>query len=132
MSKLIATVKSISHCDSLHILEADFNSHKLIIMTLEVDPTIKVGSKIYFSINPIHIAIAKNYSGDISHNNKINCTIKNITSGKFLNHITLNVKNEVLESIISKDSATTMNLKNDDKITALINANDIIIGKVIQ
>lgn len=70
MNKLIATVKSIKSCDSLHLIELDFYGQTIVVISLDFNPLIKKESLVGVSIKPSNIAIGKNLSGSTSHTNK--------------------------------------------------------------
>jgi molybdopterin-binding protein len=132
MSNLIATISKIESCDNLHIIYFNFNGQSLTMMSLELDINIKVGSTVKLSIKPTHIGIGKNISGDLSYSNQLNSIIVSIEKGKLLSSIILKLEdnsNTTLESIITKKSVQRLDLKENDKITAIIKASDISILK---
>lgn len=131
MSSLIATVKTIQNCDTLHIVKFECNSQTLSMMSLELDDEIKVGSKVRLVIKPTHIAIAKNFNGEVSYSNKLNCTILSCENGQLLSSIKLKYFDTILESIITVDSSKRMDLKVGENVTAFIKASEISIGEMI-
>ena len=130
MSKLIATVKDIENCDSLNIVKFDFNGQVLSMMSLDLNKNIKIGTKVNLVVKPSHVAIAKNFSGDVSYSNKLDTTIIDIENGKLLSSITLNIFDTSIESIITVNSSKRMNLKVGDKVTAFIKASELSIGSI--
>lgn len=132
MSKLLATVLRVQTLESLNIVSFDVCGVTLKMMSLDLDATIIIGTKVSLNIKPISVAIAKNLSGDLSYSNKINSHIKTINKGELLCSLELSFAEIVYESIITAESAQDMNLKVGDAITALIKANDISISKVLS
>ena len=130
MSKLIATVKDIENCDSLNIVKFDFNDQTLSMMSLDLNEDIKIGTKVYLVAKPSHVAIAKNFIGEVSYSNKIDTTIIDIENGKLLSSITLKIFDTTLESIITVNSSKKMNLKVGDNVTAFIKASELSIGSI--
>ncbi len=130
MSKLIATVKDIENCDSLNIVKFDFNGQTLSMMSLDLNKDIKIGTKVNLLVKPTHIAIGKNFSGEVSYSNKLDTTIIEIDNGKLLSSITLSIFNTFIESVITVNSSKKMNLKVGDKVTAFIKASELSIGSI--
>jgi molybdopterin-binding protein len=136
MSNLSAVVQKIDSKDNLNIVEFDFFGKTLKMMSLDLSENIKIGIKVKLSIKPTNVAIAKNLSGDISKqlslSNQISATIQNIKNGELLTTILLKVEDCYLESIITKDSSLSMNLKKDDEVLVLFQASNLSIKEVIN
>jgi molybdopterin-binding protein len=133
MSNIQAKVTEIQGYQNLHIVKFDFYKHTLIMMSLELDPSIKIGTKVELSIKSTAISIAKGKTDMLSHSNQINATIKHIDSATLLSNITLSLCNSItVESIITKDAQKRLNLKIDEDVVLLIKANDISIARVLD
>lgn len=130
MSYIEASVSEIQNCDSLHIVKFDFNSQTLSMMSLEIGDDIKIGTKVKLVVKPTHVAIAKNFSGDVSYSNQLNSTILSLENGKLLCSIKLKIFDTTLESIITVASSKKMNLKVGDNVTAFIKASELAIGEI--
>ena len=131
MNTLLATVKEIDSVDSLNIVYFDFSNLTLNMMSLDLSDAIKIGSKVKLITNPTHIALAKEFSGELSYSNQIKAEIKEIDSGKLLSSIKLSVEEFVLESIITVESCHRMNLRVGDEVTAFINPSELSILEVL-
>ncbi len=131
---IIAKVIDLQSCDNLHIVKFEFLGKVLTMMSLELDSNVKVGTQVLLNIKPTCVTIAKNITNlQISNSNLIKSQISSISIGKLLSYLVLKIEeNDVLESIITKESALRLNLKNDDEVIALIKASDISIAKVIS
>ncbi len=132
MSNLIATIKEIQTVDSLNIVNFDFFGIDLTMMSLELKDEVKVGKRVILGIKPTTVAIAKDFSGDISYSNQIESTIQSIEIGKLLCSIKLISKETTFESIITSKSAKRLDLKENDNVTAFIKASEISISKVLD
>lgn len=132
MSNLIATIKEIQTVDSLNIVSFDFFGTTLTMMSLELKDEVKIGKQVILRIKPTTVAIAKDFSGDISYSNQIESTINSIEIGELLCSIKLNSNNTIFESIITSKSAKRLDLKENDKVTAFIKASEISILKVLD
>ncbi len=132
MSNLIARVSKIQSCDSLHIVSFECNTQTLSMMSLDISDNIKVGTKVKLTAKPSHIAVAKEFHGDISYSNQLSTTIESIDNGQLLSSIKLSFFDTILESIITLNSSKRMNLKVGDKVTAFIKASELSISEVID
>jgi len=132
MSKLITTIIKIQSVDSLNIVSFDLNGIVLKMMSLELDESISVGTKVSLGIKSTTIGIAKDFSGSLSYSNQLNVVIDEISNGELLSSVKLLVSNSTLESIITLDSAKEMDLQVGESVTALIKANDISIIEIIK
>jgi len=132
MSSLIATVKQIQNCESLHIVKFDFFGQTLSMMSLDLKDTIQIGTRVKLVAKPSHVAIAKDFDGEVSYSNQLAVTIKECTNGELLSSIKLDFFDTILESIITVNSSKKMDLKIGDKVTAFIKASEISIGEVLD
>ncbi len=131
MSKLIATVTNIDSVENLNIVTFDFLGQSLSMMSLDLNNNIKKGVEVELMAKPSSIAIAKEFSGDISYSNQIKTKISNIENGKLLSSIKLQIDKFILESIITTNSSKRMNLQKGDEVTAFIKANELSILRVL-
>lgn len=132
MSGLIAKVTQIDNCESLNIVKFECNSQTLTMMSLDLDPRIKDGVKVRLSVKPSHVAIAKNFSGDVSYSNILDTTIISCKNGQLLSSVKLKYFDTTLESIITLNSSKRMDLKEGDKVFAFIKASELSIGEIID
>ncbi|MEA3370660.1 MAG: TOBE domain-containing protein [Campylobacterota bacterium] len=132
MSYLIAKVSKIESCDSLHIVNFECNSQTLTMMSLDINESLKVGTKVKLTAKASHVAIAKEFSGDISYSNRLLTIIEKIENGELLTSIKLSFFDTTLESIITLNSSKRMNLKVGDKVTAFIKASELSISEIID
>lgn len=132
MSNIKAKITDIKGVDNLHIVKFDFFNEKLSMMSLELKDNVQIGSTVVLKVKATSIAIAKDFSGELSYANKLNSKIIAIENGELLTSIKLQTNDTVLESIITKDSSFIMNLNVGDAVVALIKANEISIVEVIS
>lgn len=131
MSQLKATIVQIDSVDNLNIVKFDFYGHSLKMMSLGLSAEITVGKEVILGIKPTHIAIGKGFSGLVSYSNQIKAKITSCENGKLLSSIKLSVEDVVLESIITVESTSNMDLKVDDDVMMIIKASDLSILEVL-
>jgi molybdopterin-binding protein len=127
-----AEVKQINSVDNLNIVKFDFADITLSMMSLELNDSVKVGTKVKLSTKPTHVAIAKDFSGEVSYSNQIPVTIIHVNNGELLSSIKMQIKDTVFESIITKESSKRMSLNVGDTVTAFIKANELSIMEVLD
>jgi molybdopterin-binding protein len=132
MNSFTAIVKEIKSVQNLNIVKFDFEGITLTMMSLELPKNVKIATKVKLNTKSTHVAIAKDFSGDVSYSNQLNAKISYIENGELLSSIKSIVANTTLESIITKDSSERMDLKIDDKITLFIKANELSIVKILN
>lgn len=132
MNSITATVKEIKSVDNLNIVKFDFNGNTLTMMSLEIKDNIKAGTIVLLTTKPTYIAIAKDFSGEVSYSNRLHVKIDDIQNGELLSSIKLRTDDTVLESIITKESSQRMKLNVGDEVTAFIKANELSIMEVLD
>ena len=132
MNTLVAYVKEIDNVDNLNIVKFDFNDTTLSMMSLGLNDSVRVGAKVKLSTKPTHIAVAKDFSGEVSYSNQLHVKILHVENGKLLSSIKMQIEDTVLESIITRDSSIRMNLHVGDNVTAFIKANELSIVEVLN
>lgn len=65
----------------------------------------------------------------ISARNHLNGKITDIKLGDIMAHVTIKVGQNVIESVITRQSAEELNLKKGDTVTAVVKATEVMISK---
>jgi molybdopterin-binding protein len=65
----------------------------------------------------------------VSARNQLKGEITDIVLGTVMAHITIQVGENVIESVITRRSADEMNLKKGDLVTAVIKATEVLVAK---
>lgn len=132
MNKIVATISQINTIDNLNIVEFEFNTHTLKMMSLDLDETIQVGHKVVLTVKPTHIAVGKNLQGELSYSNQMEAVIEHIEEGELLSVVHAKLFGVELQSIITSKSVQRMQLQKADAITLLIKASDLSILETIR
>lgn len=130
MSNLVAKIVDIQSSDSLHIVKFDAYGQTLSMMSLDLDKNMSVGTKVELSIAPSHVAIGKDFSGDISYSNRLEVRVASCENGVLLTSLKLELFDAYLEAIITAESSKRMDLKVGDRVMALIKASEVSIAGV--
>ena len=132
MNKIIAEVIKIDSVENLNIVNFKYKDNNLSMMSLDLSDDVKVGAKVELVVKPSHVAIAKNFNGEVSYSNQLPTIIKSIDNGELLSSVKLDFFDTVLESIITFSSSKRMNLKVGDEVTAFIKSSELSILKVMS
>ncbi|MGA7837199.1 MAG: TOBE domain-containing protein [Ignavibacteriaceae bacterium] len=131
MNSLAGIITEIRSDEHFSIVEIDANGNtfkSVIIETPETAPFLKTGSSIKIMFKETEVTVAKNFSGQISLQNKMPCLIKGIVKGKLLSKLILNFNNKKIVSIITTGSVDRLNLKENDEVLALVKTNEITLA----
>jgi molybdopterin-binding protein len=132
MSKIVATISNISSVENLNIVKFDFNNTQLTMMSLDLQKSLKIGSKVLLGIKPTHLALAKNFTGELSFSNQFDTQIISITNGELLSNIKLKTNDTILESIITVESTKRMQQEVGQNILAIVKASDLSILEILD
>lgn len=132
MNRFQAKVTKIQTKESLNIVNFEFASHKLTMVSLDLDESIKVSSLVELSVKPTHIALAKEFSGVVSYSNQLSAEIVEVDNGELLSSIKLSVGDANFETIITRDSSTRMNLRVGDMVKIFIKASELSISEILR
>lgn len=132
MNRFHATVTKIQTKENLNIVNFEFASYKLTMMSLDLDESIKVSTLVRLSIKPTHIALAKEFSGVVSYSNQLPAEIIEVENGELLSSIKLSVGDAKFQSIITKDSSVRMDLKVGDMVKIFIKASELSISEIVR
>lgn len=131
MNKFRAKVTKIQSVENLNIVNFDFLGQALSMMSLDLNDKLKIGSKVVLTTKPTHIAIAKEFSGNISYSNQLDAKIIEIKNGELLSSIKLSTGDAICESIITKKSSVRMNLQIGESVTLFIKASELSIKEIL-
>lgn len=132
MNRFHATVTKIQTKENLNIVNFEFASYKLTMMSLDLDESIKVSTLVTLSVKPTHIALAKEFSGVVSYSNQLPAEIIEVENGELLSSIKLSVGDAKFQSIITKDSSVRMDLKVGDMVKIFIKASELSISEIVR
>jgi molybdopterin-binding protein len=132
LNRVETVVEDIKRVDSLCLVKFAFSDYYLSMISLELNSSIEINSKVKLAIKPTSIIIAKNFSGDISLLNKLESKIKSFEEGEILSRVEVALSDDiVLESVMTTSSFKSLNLTIDDKVDIFIKASEIAIIDIL-
>ncbi len=100
----------------------------IIIETFDTASFLKIGNQLSVMFKETEVNIAKDFTGKISFQNRLNCSVKSINKGKLLSQITLNFHSHDISAIIATSECDGLELKENDTVLALIKATEIMVA----
>jgi len=131
MNLISATITDIQSVDTINIVSFEAADQPMRMMALELNNTLRVGSKVMLGVKATNIALAKEISGDLSISNQLDVSVERIDMGALLCSVKFNFADQVWESIITRDSSLRMQLKTGDEITALVKSSELSIVEML-
>jgi len=130
---LKATITKIKSIQNLNIVTFETKGTELIMVSLELHNSLKVGCEVRLGCKATAVTIAKDIEDDslISFNNIIPLEIERLEIGEILSTLTLKKPSLSLESIITTESSRKMKLEEGMRVYALINASDLSIMEIL-
>ena len=131
MNYIKAAVSRLESVDGITIVTFEKGESSLKMMALEMADSLQEGMEVILGAKATNVSLAKDLEGLLSISNRLPCTISGIDQGRLLCSVKLDFLDTALESIITKDSALRMGLKEGEEITALIKASELSIIEVL-
>ena len=117
----------------MSIVEIDVLGDAFKTIIIETSSTVgflNSGSPVNLLFKETEVSIAKSLSGLISLQNKFNCVVVGVKKGRLLSSISLDYKGLAISSVITSAAADQLDLREGDKVTALIKTNEIILAPI--
>jgi molybdopterin-binding protein len=130
MNKLKAIVKHQKHINGLTRIEAMCGEYLFRLLIFEDAQINRDGKDVYLIIKESEIAVSKSKLNDISISNRVECTVENVNIGEMLCEITMSFAGETIRSIITAESVQRLNIAPQEKLYALIKANEIYLESI--
>jgi molybdopterin-binding protein len=106
----------------------DFVFTSLVIDTPAINSWLVKGHQVSLFFKETEVIIAKTLPLAISIQNRIECVVKSIKSGKLLCELNLVFNEWQIRSIITRNACEQLNLQENDKVIALIKTNEVSLA----
>mgnify|MGYP000386249884 CR=1 FL=1 len=126
----ITSINTEGHLSLISISVKDVTFKSIVIETPQSVDYLKTGNTINVLFKETEVVIGKGKIQQISMQNQVPCTIKNIEEGKLLSRIDLDFQNNEIVSIITTNAIRNLDLKVDDKVVAMIKTNEIMLSEL--
>ena len=131
MNQMKATVVKMDNFERISYVEFTTGKNSFSLVALELDENLKVGSTVTLFAKATNVALSKTKLTTITVSNQLECLIKEINEGVLLSSVTLQMEENILESIITTSSLHRLNLTAGDTVFALIKATDLSVLEIL-
>ncbi len=132
MNKLQGKIVNSQSSDNLSIIHVDVDGDIFSSIVLEGKKgpsNYKLKDNVTLLFKETEVGIAKNLSGMISLRNRFQSRIKKIDKGPILAKVAMKYKDQIIESVISTQSAEQLTLKEKDDVEWLVKTNEVTLMK---
>jgi len=131
MNTIRATITEIASKDKVSVVSFSVAQERLEMISLGVGEALAEGSTVYVGVKASNIILSASRVRDVSITNQIEVTVASVTMGSLLCSVLFTFEGVTWESIVTRKSAETMQLRVDTSIYMLIKSSDLSIVGVL-
>lgn len=124
---IITSISSEGHLSIVRIQGDDLQVTTIVVDTPASTPYLVEGNEVGVHFKEMEVVIARDYSGQISMQNKWQGTITAMEKGILLTSVSVQCGSHRIASLITTHAAQEMSLCIGDTVTAMIKTNEISI-----
>lgn len=124
----IATIKTEGSLSLVKVMVQDCAITSIVIETPESVSYLRIGNKIKIVFKETEVVLAKAFSGAISLQNKLDCTVHSFEKGALLCKIILNFQDTQITSVITRNAFDQLDIQENDSVLAMIKTNEISLA----
>jgi molybdate transport system regulatory protein len=131
MNKILGTITEITTEGSLSLVKLKAQNSiltSIVIDTQETASYLKTGNEIKILFKETEVILAKEITGIISLQNKMECIVDSFEKGNLLCKIVLNFGANKITSVITRTAFDQLDIQENDEITAMIKTNEISLS----
>lgn len=132
MNTLKGIISDIQSHESVSLVKVQTLSNIVFTsIVLDIPDTadyLKIGNQVNIIFKETEVIISKDFNANISIQNKIPCMVQSIKMGVLLCQINLKSGDTEIKSIITSNAGKQLNLKENDKVIALIKTNEVSLS----
>jgi len=132
MNTFEAKILSIETHEHLSLVDFDVHGQSISMVSLGLGEGVKVGRSVLLTLNPTQLILAKEPLAILSITNQLKATIRSCENGILLSSVKLLVGEVELESIITREAADWLALKEHDSVMVLMQPSELSILKVLS
>lgn len=124
----ITTIKTEGSLSLVKVMVQDCAITSIVIETPESVSYLRIGNKIKIVFKETEVVLAKAFSGAISLQNKLDCTVHSFEKGTLLCKIILNFQDTQITSVITRNAFDQLDIQENDSVLAMIKTNEISLA----
>lgn len=131
MNSLLGNITEINSEGSLSLVKVLIQN--CIITTIVIDTPenakyLTIGNTANIIFKETEVVLAKAFSGTISLQNKLDCTVNSFEKGNLLCKIILDFQDTKIVSVITRTAFDQLNFQENDPVIAMIKTNEISLA----
>ena len=130
MNKLHGKISKVESHEDLSIGKINvggINFTTIVIETAKTSDYLKEGAPVDVLFKETEVVISTENNISISLQNRVDCIIERIDTGKLISQLSLSSDIGNITSIITTNAVSQLQLKKKDKVTAMIKTNEIML-----
>ncbi len=130
MNRLHGHITAIESGEHLSLVDVAVGQDNFTAMLLETPLDalhLQVGNAVAVLFKETEVSLAKELSGRLSLRNRVPGIVRQIRSGEILCEVTLDCAGQTLTSIITARAVKRLELREGDKVEALVKANEVSV-----
>ncbi len=127
MNRLNVKVEQIDKIDKLHVITCKLGCQSIKAVSLELNESLKIGSNVELSVKSTNMALAKNFSGELSIINQLTAKVTAIDKGALLSVVQVEFEGFSLECLLTVEATLSMGLSVGDDVTLLIKGSEVFV-----
>ena len=132
MNTFEAKIVAIETHEHLSLVDFDVFGQTVSMVSLGLGEGVQVGCSVILTLNPTQLIVAKEPLVMLSITNQLKATVLSCENGILLSSVKLLVGDIELESIITREAADRLALKEQDSVTVLMQPSELSIFKVLS
>lgn len=130
MNKLHGKISKVESHEDLSIVKINVGGISfttIVIETAKTSDYLKEGTPVDVLFKETEVVISTENNISISLQNRVDCIIERIDTGKLISQLSLSSDIGNITSIITTNAVSQLQLKKKDKVTAMIKTNEIML-----
>ena len=124
----ISEIKTEGSLSLVKVMVQNCSISAIVIETPESANYLKIENPVKIVFKETEVVLAKDFSGTISLQNKLNCKVLSFEKGALLCKITLEFQSTKIASVITRNAFDQLNIQENDSVIAMIKTNEISLA----
>ncbi|HJS01798.1 MAG TPA: TOBE domain-containing protein [Flavobacterium sp.] len=124
----ISEIKTEGSMSLVKVMVQDCTITSIVINNADLANQLITGNSIKVLFKETEVMLAKGFSGAISIQNKLDCTVSSFEKGELLCKIKLQFQNTSISSVITRNAFDQLNIQEDDVVLAMIKTNEVSLA----
>ena len=124
----ISEIKTEGSLSLVKVMVQNCPITSIVIDTPESAGYLAIGNSVKILFKETEVVLAKAFSGTISLQNKLDCSVHSFEKGELLCKIILKFQNTTIASVITRNAFDQLEIQENDLVQAMIKTNEISLA----